>query len=185
MYRYFSAHAKKRVAGWNGWSNGMGNVRQCKGRMDLRQLCSSVGQHHQISQNRHRAGSTRIQGQVRWDWWCDCNQIQSGMVRGQLVEIATSHQIWWNILREHNWGVPSVHINFIYCPRSGSGPPSLMAHFAFFYCCTVHISKVTCYKDTFRVDVCPLKSSCQGMPWLVLKLCSIIKISPEMLVLLI
>ena len=31
-----------------------------------------------------------------------------------MVEIGASHQIWWNILREHNWGVPSVHINFIY-----------------------------------------------------------------------
>ena len=36
------------------------------------------------------------------------------MVRGQLVEIGVSHQIWWNILREHNWGVPSAHIKFIY-----------------------------------------------------------------------
>jgi len=25
-----------------------------------------------------------------------------------------SHQIWWNILREHNWGVPSAYIKFIY-----------------------------------------------------------------------
>jgi len=31
-----------------------------------------------------------------------------------LVEIGTSHQIRWNILREHNWGAPSAHINFIY-----------------------------------------------------------------------
>jgi len=31
-----------------------------------------------------------------------------------LVEIGTSHQIRWNILREHNWAVPSVHIKFIY-----------------------------------------------------------------------
>jgi len=31
-----------------------------------------------------------------------------------LVEIGASHQIWWNILREHNWGVPSVYIKFIY-----------------------------------------------------------------------
>jgi len=37
------------------------------------------------------------------------------MVRGWLVEIGTSHHIRWNILREHNWGVPSAHINFIYC----------------------------------------------------------------------
>jgi len=36
------------------------------------------------------------------------------MIRGWLVEIGMSHQIRWNILREHNWGVPSVHINFIY-----------------------------------------------------------------------
>ena len=34
-----------------------------------------------ISRNRHYAGSTRSQGQVRWDWWCDCDWIQSGMVR--------------------------------------------------------------------------------------------------------
>jgi len=34
--------------------------------------------------------------------------------KGQLVEIGVSHQIRWNILREYNWGVPSVHINFIY-----------------------------------------------------------------------
>ena len=31
-----------------------------------------------------------------------------------MVEIGASHQIWWNILREHNWGVPSAYINFIY-----------------------------------------------------------------------
>jgi len=37
------------------------------------------------------------------------------MVRGQLVEIGMSHQIRWNILREHDWGVPSVHIKFILC----------------------------------------------------------------------
>jgi len=34
--------------------------------------------------------------------------------KGELVEIGISHQIRWNILREHNWGVPSVHIGFIY-----------------------------------------------------------------------
>ena len=78
------------------------------------QWCHLLGQHHWISQNGHCAGSTSIQGWVRWDWWCDCDQIQSGMVRGWLVEIGASHQIWWNILREHNWGVPSAHINFIY-----------------------------------------------------------------------
>jgi len=31
-----------------------------------------------------------------------------------LVEIGASYQIRWNILREHNWGVPSAHIKFIY-----------------------------------------------------------------------
>jgi len=36
------------------------------------------------------------------------------MVRGQLVEIGASHQIRGNILRVHNWGVPSVHIKFVY-----------------------------------------------------------------------
>jgi len=44
----------------------------------------------------------------------DCDQIRSGTLRGRLVEIGASHQIWWNILREHNWGVPSAHIMFIY-----------------------------------------------------------------------
>jgi len=114
MYRYFSAHAEKRVAGWNGWCNGIGNVRQCKGRMDLKQLCSSVRATPSNIPNGHHAGSTRIQGWVRWDWWGDCDWIWSGTVRGWLVEIGMSHQIWWNILREHNWGVPSAHIKFIY-----------------------------------------------------------------------
>ena len=115
MYRYFLAHAEKRVVGWNGWCNGMGNVRQCKGHMDLSSCILLLGQHCQISWNGHCVGSTRSQGQMRWDWWCDCDRIWSGTVRGQLVEIDASHQIWWNILREqHNWGVPSVHINFIY-----------------------------------------------------------------------
>ena len=75
---------------------------------------SLLGQHHQISQNGRCAGSTRIQGWVRWDWWGDHDHIRSRMVRGQLVEIGASHQIWWNILREHNWCVPSAHIKFIY-----------------------------------------------------------------------
>ena len=61
-----------------------------------------LGQHHRISQNGHHVGSTRIQGWMRWDWWDDCDWIWSGMVRGWLVEIGMSHQIWWNILREHN-----------------------------------------------------------------------------------
>jgi len=73
-----------------------------------------LGQHHRISWNRHHVGSTRIQGRVRWDWWGDCDWIWSGTIRVWLVEIGTSHQIWWNILREHNWGVPSAHIKFIY-----------------------------------------------------------------------
>jgi len=34
--------------------------------------------------------------------------------RGWLFEIGVSYQIWWNILREHNWGIPSAHIKFIY-----------------------------------------------------------------------
>jgi len=33
----------------------------------------------------------------------------------------------------------SIIINSNYCPRSGNGPPSLMGHFAFFYCYNVHI----------------------------------------------
>jgi len=39
----------------------------------------------------------------------------AGMVRGWLVEIGTSHQIRWNILREHNWGVPSAHNLLLDC----------------------------------------------------------------------
>jgi len=35
MYRYFLAPAEKRVVGWNRWCNGKGNLRQCKGHMDL------------------------------------------------------------------------------------------------------------------------------------------------------
>jgi len=66
-----------------------------------------LGQHHRISQNRCCVGSTRIQGWVRWDWWGNCDQTWSGTVRGVVVEIGASHQIQWNILREHNWGVPS------------------------------------------------------------------------------
>jgi hypothetical protein len=60
-----------------------------------------------------------------------------------------------------------------------------MGHFAFFYCNNVYISKLLCYKDTFRVYACPLKSSCKGMLWLFLKICLIIKIDSEMPVLLI
>jgi len=61
----------------------------------LKMLTTSLllGQHCRISQNGHPAGSTRIQGWVRWDWWDDCDQIQSGTVRGRLVEIGMSHQI--------------------------------------------------------------------------------------------
>jgi len=44
----------------------------------------------------------------------DHDQVWSGTVRGQLVEIGMSHQIRWNTLREHNRGVPSAHIMFIY-----------------------------------------------------------------------
>ena len=83
---------------------------------DARTLANNsvLGQHCWISQNGCHVGSTRIQGWVRWDWWGDHDQIWSGTVRGWLVEIGASHQIWWNILREHNWGVPSAHIVFIY-----------------------------------------------------------------------
>ena len=31
-----------------------------------------------------------------------------------MVEIGASHQIRWNLIREHNWSVPSAHIKFIY-----------------------------------------------------------------------
>jgi len=114
MYRYFLAHAKKRVAGWNRWCNGLGKVRQCKGHTDLNSCVLLLGQHHQISQNRHHAGSTRSQGWVRHDVmvWLWSGTIRNG--KGWLVETGASHQIWWNILREHNWGIPSVHIMFIY-----------------------------------------------------------------------
>jgi len=51
-------------------------------------------------------------GEMRLMGWLWLDMIRNG--KGQLVEIGMSHQIWWNILREHNWGVPSAHINFIY-----------------------------------------------------------------------
>jgi len=38
----------------------------------------------------------------------DHDRIQSGTISGQLVKIGASHQIWWNILREHNWGVSII-----------------------------------------------------------------------------
>jgi len=97
-----------------GWLDGMMGMKT-KGPRDVDNVSwALLGQHHQISQNGCRVGSTRIQGQMRWDWWGDHDQIRSGTVRGQLVEMGMSHQIWWNIIREHNWGVPSAHIMFIY-----------------------------------------------------------------------
>ena len=51
-------------------------------------------------------------GEMRYDGVIMISMIRNS--EGQLVEIGTSHQLWWNILREHNWGVPSVHIMFIY-----------------------------------------------------------------------
>jgi len=80
MYRYFLAHAEKRVAGWNGWCNGMGKVRQCKGCVDLSSCILLLGQHHHISQNGHHAGSTRSQGWARWDLmvWLWSDMIRNG-----------------------------------------------------------------------------------------------------------
>jgi len=84
-------------------------VRQCKGCTDLKQLCSSV-----------RATPSNIPK------WASCRLYKNsgsgemrlmGVIRngkGVVGEIGASHQIWWNILREHNWGVPSAHIMFIY-----------------------------------------------------------------------
>jgi len=51
-------------------------------------------------------------GEMRFMGWLWSDTIRNG--KGWLVEIGASHQIWWNILREHNWGVPSAHIKFIY-----------------------------------------------------------------------
>jgi len=120
MYRYFSAHAKKRVAGWNRWCNGLGKMRQCKGAQIWSKLYSSV---RATPMNILKQALCRplqeIQGHLRWDWW---GWSWSGMIRngrGWLVEIGASHQIRWNILREHNWGVPSAHIcwNLFPSPR--------------------------------------------------------------------
>jgi len=36
MYRYFSAHAKRGVAGEMGDGNALGKMRQCKGHMDFK-----------------------------------------------------------------------------------------------------------------------------------------------------
>ena len=69
----------------------------CQQKYSLLHLSTLLGQHCWISQNGCCVGSTRSQGWVRWDWWCDHDQIQSGIVRGRLVEIGMSHQIWWNI----------------------------------------------------------------------------------------
>ena len=73
-----------------------------------------LGQYCWISQNGHHVDSTRNSGSgemrlIMWSW--------SGMIRNGRrwwVEIGTAHQIRWNILREHNWGVPSAHIKYIY-----------------------------------------------------------------------
>jgi len=92
----------------------MGNVRQCKGHMDLKQLCSSV---RATLSNIPKQVSCRLyknSGLDEMRLMGDCDRIRSGTVRGRLVEIGASHQIWWNILREHNWGGPSAHIMFIY-----------------------------------------------------------------------
>ena len=51
-------------------------------------------------------------GEIRFDGVIMIRNDQEWL--GWLVEISMSHQIRWDILREHNWGVPSVHIKFIY-----------------------------------------------------------------------
>jgi len=91
-----------------------GKVRQCKGHMGLRQLCSSVRATPLNIPKWASCGLYKNSGSSEMRLMGDHDQIWSGMVRRRLVEIGASHQIWWNILREHNWGVPSAHIKFIY-----------------------------------------------------------------------
>jgi len=80
MYRYFLAHAEKRVVGWNGWCNGLGKVRQCKGYTNLKSCALLLRQHCWIPQNGCCVGSKRSQGWVRWDLmvWLWSDMIRNG-----------------------------------------------------------------------------------------------------------
>ena len=69
-----------------------------------------------------------------------------------------------------------------YCWRSGSGPPWLMGHFAFFCWMKRHKCKVSCYKGASIGHIYGLKSSSGGMWWSSLKMCPIIKNCPKMAV---
>ena len=85
---------------------------------------------------------------------------------------------WWNLSRcgLHNYE------SFTYCQRSGSGPPWLMGHFAFFCWMKGHKCKVSCYKGASIGHIYALKSSSGGMWWSSLKTCPIIKNCPKMAV---
>ena len=69
-----------------------------------------------------------------------------------------------------------------YCQRSGSGPPWLMGHFAFFCWMKGHKNKVSRYKGASIGHIYGLKSSSGGMWWSSLKMCPIIKNCPKMAV---
>ena len=69
-----------------------------------------------------------------------------------------------------------------YCWGSGSGPPWLMGHFAFFCWMKGHKCKVSCYKGASIGHIYALKSSSGGMWWSSLKTCPIIKNCPKMAV---
>ena len=70
----------------------------------------------------------------------------------------------------------------LYCQRSGSGPPWLMGHFAFFCWMKGHTFKVSCYKGASIGHIYGLKSWSGGMWWSSLKTCPIIKNCPKMAV---
>jgi len=59
-----------------------------------------------------------------------------------LVEIGVLHQIRWNILREHNWGVHSVHIKFIYYD-------TYIVHYLIVLWGHAHNTKITCMRIIF------------------------------------
>jgi len=72
-------------------------------------LCFKI---HAMRKTKKSRQAPMMLSEAHSSWLCelrlmgDCDQVQSGTVQGQLVEIGTSHQIRWSILREHNWGVP-------------------------------------------------------------------------------
>jgi len=129
---------------WRGETDdamGLGMCRQCKRHTDLKQLCSSVRATPSKIPKQASCGLYKNSGSDEMRLMGDRDRIRSGTVRERLVEIGTSHQTWWNILREHNWGVPSAHIRFIYyvtyileCLIVLQGQACVQAHTQYYNC---------------------------------------------------